>query len=48
MFSSRFVVSGFLVAAVAAVTGCSTQTESGKGQEDVASTESELRLSGTR
>jgi hypothetical protein len=48
MSSSRFVISGLLIAAFAAVAGCSSQSESGKEQEDVASTESELKLSGTR
>lgn len=43
----RFVVSGLLVTAVAAVTGCS-QDSGGKAEEDVAVTESELKLTGTR
>jgi len=47
MSFSRFVVSGLLVTALTAVAGCSTE-ESGKGEEDVAATESELKLSGTR
>ena len=47
MSLSRFVVTGLLVTAFAAVAGCSTEG-SAKGEEDVAATESELKLSGTR
>ena len=49
MSFSRFVVSGLLVAAIAAVTGCSSEESgSAKGEENVAVTESELKLTGTR
>ena len=47
MLFSRYVVAGLLVTAFAAVAGCSTEGP-GKGEEDVAATESELKLSGTR
>lgn len=47
MSLSRFVISGLLVTAFAAVVGCSSEG-SGKEEEDVAATESELKLSGTR
>ncbi|MDF2692418.1 MAG: hypothetical protein K0S65_801 [Labilithrix sp.] len=47
MSLSRFVIAGLLVTAFAAVAGCSTEG-SGKEEESVAATESELKLSGTR
>jgi Pacifastin inhibitor (LCMII) len=46
MSFSRFVVAGLLVTAFAAVAGCSESST--KDEEDVAATESELKLSGTR
>ncbi len=47
MSFSRFVVAGLLVTAFAAVAGCSAES-SAKEEDDVAATESELKLSGTR
>lgn len=47
MWSSRVAVVAGLVVAFASLAGCSTES-SEKGSEDVSSTESELKLSGTR
>lgn len=49
MSLSRFVIAGLLVSALAAVTGCSSSTEKGaKSEPDVGTTESDLKLNGSK
>jgi hypothetical protein len=47
MSLSRFVIAGLLIGTFAAIAGCSTESN-GKGDDDVAATESDLKLTGTR
>jgi hypothetical protein len=48
MSLSRFVTAGLLVSAFAAIAGCSTSSGTEKDPVDTATTENELRLSGTK
>lgn len=48
MSFSRFVIAGLLVSGFVALTGCGTSTDGDKAPVNVAQTESDLKLSGTR